>query len=441
VLAALALAPAAAAGSWLPHGTDATWTYKWTDSTYATEPTTEKVTVKSAKGTAFTLAWTTLEQGNSDDAVASVGTVAFRETNNGLVNTDWNSSAPPPDFPILCAQAASCGNALSSTYYNVIWGARQPVLQEPLMRGLSWTSTGGASGDVSSTSTYVGTERITIPAFDGPVVAAKVRTNITQGGALGDPYGSGIRTTWWVYGVGPVKVLFEHAGGANAPVTNAVLQSTNLTPEAPPTDVDYFPLTKGTTLKYRWTNSKHLKKPVIEKFTVDTVVNNTARFKVAHVSGPIKVSGSYGFSKRLDGVINLWGTTSSATLQKFPPLGPRTAAPAKRNHFVTPFDLMSFGLNPILPAYPAARDSWQAVKRGTDFATYGVTGQSIVVGVQKVKVPAGTFTALVIRSTLAQRGFPYGSGTRTSWFAPGKGLVKLVFAHGDKSVSTVELVK
>jgi hypothetical protein len=64
-----------------------------------------------------------------------------------------------------------------------------------------------------------------------------------------------------------------------------------------------------------------------------------------------------------------------------------------------------------------------------------------VLGVQKVTVQAGTFQALAVRTTLVQAGFPYGSGTRTSWFAPGKGLVKLVFAHGDGSVSTVELTK
>jgi hypothetical protein len=46
-----------------------------------------------------------------------------------------------------------------------------------------------------------------------------------------------------------------------------------------------------------------------------------------------------------------------------------------------------------------------------------------------------------VRSSLVQPGFPYGSGTRTCWFAPGKGLVKLVFAHGDHSTSTVVLVK
>ncbi len=51
------------------------------------------------------------------------------------------------------------------------------------------------------------------------------------------------------------------------------------------------------------------------------------------------------------------------------------------------------------------------------------------------------YKAVAIRSRLTQSGHKFGSGTRTSWFAPGKGLVKLVFKHADGSVSTVERVK
>jgi hypothetical protein len=46
-----------------------------------------------------------------------------------------------------------------------------------------------------------------------------------------------------------------------------------------------------------------------------------------------------------------------------------------------------------------------------------------------------------VRSVLKQPGFPFGSGTRTCWFAPGRGLVKLVFQHGDGSASTVTLLR
>jgi hypothetical protein len=439
--ALLFCAPAALADDWLPHDSADTWTYSWTDSTYAATPTKEKVTVKSSAGTAFTLAWTTDGLDNSSNAVTTNGTVDFQETNSGIVNTNWSSNPPPPSFPILCASLGSCGNSLSSVYYNVIWGSRVPVLDEPLLKGATWSSTGGAQNDVGSSSEYLGTEQITVPAFPSPVTAAKVRSDITQAGAIGDPYGSGVRTIWWVYGVGPVKIEFDHAGGANAPVTTAVLQSTNLTPKPPPADDDWFPLKKGLTSTYRWTNKKYLPQPEVEKFSVAAVVNSSAQVNVTSVSGPIKVSGAYGFTLRLDGLTNIWGTTKAATLARLPKLGPVALSPSKRRHFFTPYDLMDFGFNPILPAYAASGASWSGSASGRDYEVYGVTGTTRIVGVQNVTVPAGTFKALVVTSTLSQTGFPAGSGTRTEWFAPDRGLVKLVFRHGDGSVSNVELLK
>ncbi len=438
VAAALALAPVAAAGdNWFPHPDDATWTYAWSDTVYAPTLTTEKVTVKSQKGNAFVLAWTTGDQGNPDGALSSSGIVSFQETNAGIVNTDWSSTPPPAAFPVLCPQALNCGNALSSTLYNLIWGSRQPLLVEPMLKGLTWPSSGGAANDVSSTSSYMRREKVIVPAFPDGVTAARIVTRITQAGALGDPYGSGTRTIWWVYGVGPVKIEFDHAGGSSAPVTTADLQSTNQQPAPTPGDSDFFPLVKGTNLTYRWTNTKHLRAAETDQFTIDAVVNGTARLKLVSTTGPIRAVGSYGFSKRLDGLTNLWGTTTSATKLAFPALGPAGAAASQRNRFTTPLDLFTFGINPLLTAYPAVGDHWSTTRRSNDYQTYGVDGQSRVVGTKSVKVPSGTYHALVVRSTLVQHGFPFGSGTRTCWFAPGIGLVKLVFAHGDGSVSTV----
>jgi hypothetical protein len=431
----------ALAGDWLPHSSDATWTYTWSDTVYNTTPTKEKVTVQDTKGPAFTLAWTTNGLDNPSDAPTSIGTVSFQDTNFGLVNTNWGSGAPPAQFPILCSAVSQCGNSLASSYYNVIWGARVPTLAEPLVKDLTWASTGGTGNDVGSSNQYVGTETLTVPAFKDPVVAAKVRSDITQAGALGDPYGSGVRTTWWVYGVGPVKVVFAHAGGKGAPLTTAVLQSTSLTPKPPPTDANYFPLVKGAAFTYRWTNAKYFKQPVVESATVAAVANGSAQLSVQSVTGPLKVQGAYGYTTRLDGITNIWGTTKSASLAKLPKLGPSSAPVDKRRHFTTPFDLMNYGLNPIMTAYPSIGDSWQSDTSGRDWQVYGVTGSTKLAGIQTVKVPAGTFKALVVASTLKQAGFPFGSGTRTMWFAPGKGLVKLVFRHADGSVSLVELLK
>jgi hypothetical protein len=441
VVLALMLVGRAQADDWWPHPSDANWVYQWTDSVYNQSPTKEKMTVKDQSGKNFTLSWTTKDAGNPDGALLSFGDMAFQETTAGLVNTDWASNPPPPDFPILCPQIGGCNNSLSSTMYYLIWGSRSPVLAQPLLKGTTWQGTGGAQNDVSSTSTYVGQETVKVPAFPDGVTAAKVTTDATQAGALGDPYGSGARTVWWVYGVGPVKMEFQHAGGSDAPVTTSELQSTTLTPKMPPADVNYFPLTKGLKLRYRWTNTKWIKQPSIQTATIDEVVNNSARFTFQHVSGPIKVAGSYGFSTRTDGVTNIWGLTKAATAIRFPALGPKALPADKRRHFFTPFDLMNFGFNPVLPAYPAAGQKWGSKNPSRDFSTFGVNGSATILGVQKLKVPAGTFDALVVRSSLSQPGFKFGSGTRTTWFAPDKGLVKLVFRHGDGSVSTVVLLK
>jgi hypothetical protein len=441
VAASLLAAASAAAGGWIPHTADATWTYQWSDSVYAPTPTTEKVTVKSAAGASFTLAWTTEGQSNPPGAVQSAGTIAFQDSNAGLLNTDWQSTVPPPAFPILCAAQQSCGNSLASTYYNVIWGARVPVLAEPLLKGTSWNATGGAQNDVASVNDYLGVEPVTVPAFPQPVLAAKVRSQITQSGALGDPYGSGVRTTWWVYGVGPVKFVFQHAGGAGAAVATAVLQSTNQVAAAPPPDTDYLPLKVGLKGTYRWTNTRYFTKPEIERFAVDQAAQGTAIVKVSSVSGPMRVQGAYQLTTRLDGVTSVSSATKAASRVKLPALGPRSLPVAKRRHFVTPFDLMTYGFNPVLPAYPAAGQRWSSDPASRDFSIYGVTGTSRVVGIRTVTVPKGTYRALVITSSLRQPGFPFGSGARTMWFAPDGGLVKLEFRHGDGSVSVVELVR
>src|SRR4051794_19104266 len=420
VVLAVVVAPTSAlAASWLPHPADATWTWQWTDSVYSQTPTTEKVTVKEQKGASFTLGWTTSDLGNAADAVDSEGTMVFQETSSGIVNTDWSSTAPPAEFPILCSSASRCGNSLTSVLYQVIWGARSPVLSLPLVRGASWSSTGGANADVTSTSTYLGQEKVSVPAFPQPVTAAKVRSDVTQAGALGDPYGSGVRTIWWVSGVGPVKIVFEHAGGTKAAVTTAVLQTTNQQPDAAtPIDANYFPLKQGAKTRYSWTNTKWLKKKSVTEFSVAQVQNNSARVDVKHISGPIRLAGSYGFALRTDGLTNIFGSTKAASLAKFPQLGPRFLAADKRRHFFTPYDLMIYGLNPILPDSTAAGTTWSVGSTsGRDWQVFGVTGTSKVLGLRKVTVPGGTFNALAVQSTLKQSGYAYGSGTRTSYFA------------------------
>lgn len=440
LLALFVLAPTALADDWLPHPANAAWQYFWSDSAYNPNGTVENVDVQQQQGASFTLAWAdsqdqippASETNLSCPSVADIGTMTFQDTNAGLVNTNWNSCPPPPNMPILCP-TTNCANSLASTFFNVIWGNRSPVLSEPLLRGTSWNSTGGAQDDVASTSQYLGLQLVKVPAFPNGVTAAVVQTTITQAGALGDPYGSGIRTTWWVYGVGPVKVTFDHEGGSSAPVTSAELLATSLKPLVNRPDQNYFPLSIGVKGTYKWTNNKHLKKPEIETMSVDAAQNRTARVDVKSVSGPIKAVGQYVFSAGLDGVTNISAATSAASLAKFPKLG-------HNRHFFTPMDLMLYGFNPVLPAYPIAGSKWHSGNVAS-FHVYGVTGSTTIVGIRRVHVPAGTFEALELRSVLTQKGHRFGSGVRTMWLAPGHGLVKLIFKHRDGSTSVVQLIK
>jgi hypothetical protein len=433
-------APAALADDWFPHPAGAQWTYRWHDATYNPNGTTEKVTVSTASsGCGWQLDWTGETQipvgsssgGGSGPVLDSPdnGTMCFADQNYGLVNTDWSSTPPPFNEPPLCANASQCPNALSSTLYMVIWGSRSPVISEPLLQGTTWNAAGGGDNSVTSLNQYLGMHEIRVPAFPGGVLAAVVRSQIALAGTPGDDFGSGNRTTWWVYGVGPVRVEFDRVDGS---VAVSELQSTSLKPVKPRSDVNYFPMNIGLTGTYRWTNRNHLSQPEVEKVSVAAAVNRSARITVKSVSGPIRAAGSYVFSLRLDGLRNTYGSTSAASLAKFPGLG-------RGRHFFNPIDMMTFGFNPVLPAYPVAGTRWSS-GNPRDRQIFGVKGSTTIVGVRTVHVPAGTFRALEVRSVLTQRGYPFGSGTRTMWFAPGRGLVKLLFRHRDGSTSLVQLI-
>lgn len=445
-LAVLVCAGGAGADEWLPHPDGAKWQYEWSDNVFNPSGTIENVDVVQTQGNSFVLGWadpsdplpTTLDP-TCASTTSDAGTMSFADNNVGLINTDWSSCPAPSSAPLLCSTVTECPNSLSSALFNVIWGDREPVLSEPLLRGTTWNASGGADNDVSSTSTYLGLQTVKVPAFPSGVVAAVVSTQLLQTDAIDSTYGSGTRTTWWVDGVGPLRVVFAHDGGGldqygQPPVTTVELLSTNLRAKHPAPDVNYFPFVQGLTNKYEWTNAKHLPQPEIETMTISQVAaNRTAGFTVKSVSGPLKVAGDYIFSDALDGLSNTYTDSAAATLIKLPPLG-------HGRHFFTPLDMMAYGFNPILQAYSQAGQSWKS-GNASDFHVYGVTGSTTVIGVRTVRVPDGTFQALEVKSVLTQRGYPYGSGVRYCWFAPGHGLVKLVFDHRDGSVSLIQLLK
>jgi hypothetical protein len=445
--AVLVAAPASAGAAelkdpvdqWLPSSDGATWVYAWSDSSYAPR-TIERYRLTSSAGTTFRINWNSTDQdlGNGGNAIAAEGVMDFQRTDAGLVNLNWSSSPPPEEMPILCANANGCGNSVAGTFYMLIWGNRSPVLAEPLLRSTSWSSLGGAGNDVGSSSRYLGLRTVKVPAFPNGVTAALVETQITQAGALGDPYGSGVRRVWWVRGIGPVKIDFFHAGGETE---GSELQSTNLTRRKPPPDANYLPVNRGDRAVYRWRNSRWMKKWSTQQFDVTDVVNNTSRVDVKRRSGPIAVAGSYVFAQRLSGITNLAANTKAATRARFPALGPSSLSRSQRRHLFTPYDLMSWGFNPILPAFPEKGQLWRANKNSRDYSIFGVSGFTKIVGTERVTVAGKRYRALEVVSRMRQAGYAFGSGTRTMWFVKNKGLVKLVFRHNDGSVSTVERLR
>jgi hypothetical protein len=440
----LAGAAVARADDWLPHPNGGQWTYFWTDSKYNPHGTTDQVTVDAAppaNGCGWQLSW----KGNIglDSTGSASGTPVFEfpddghmcfvDQNYGLENTNYQGSIPPFKEPPLCAtgtDTGQCGSSLGSALFNVIWGSRNPVISEPLLQGTAWNGRGGADGSVTSANRYIGLRLVKVPAFPKGVTAAAVQSDIALAGTPGDDYGSGTRTVYWVYGVGPVRVEFDHVDGS---VTVVQLTATNLHALAPRPDADYFPLRVGVKGTYEWTNDKHLRQPEIDQIAVDAAANRTGRVTVKSVSGPIRAVGEYLFSSRLDGLRTTFARTSAATLLQFPSL-------ANGRHFFNPVDMMIFGFNPVLPDYGTPGTVWHSGNR-FDMKMFGVTGVTSIVGIRRVRVRAGTFNALELRSSLHQPGHGYGSGTRLMWFAPGRGLVKLVFHHRDGSTSVVQLIK
>ncbi len=442
LLALPALASAAAdlddlGDQWLPRTDGASWTYAWSNSAYQPNPRVERYSLTGRNGRSFRLSWD--EPAPPPGETPSQGTMDFGQTDAGLVNSDYASTPPPARFPVLCAAPSGCGNSLASALYPLIWGTRSPVLAEPLVVGTQWNSLGGASNEVASANRYVGRRKVTVPAFPAGILAAVVTSDVSQAGALGDLYGTGVRTVWWVRGVGPVRIEYDHASGETS---TTELQTTNLAPLPLPSDVNLLPLNRDESGVLRFRNSKYMRRWSTQKYEVSEVVNNSSRVDVKHVKGPIRVSASYALATRTGGTTLLSATSSATTTAPFPKLGPRSAPKSDRRHFFTPFDLLVYGFGPVAPPLPVEKgETFRSSDESRDFKLFGVNGVSKVLGTRTVKVPAGRFKAIAIQSRLSQSGFAFGSGVRTVYLAPSVGLVKLVFEHRDGSVSTVERMK
>ena len=180
----------------------------------------------------------------------------------------------------------------------------------------------------------------------------------------------------------------------------------------------------------------------MQRFDVAQVVNNTSRVDVKQVSRADHRRGHVLLLDAADRRDAASASAKAATRARLPAARAAAGTAGRAAAFFTPYDLMVYGFGPVVPicahrrvvvALLARQRRLEDLRRQRRHATMLRTHQACA------RRPAAS-DAVEVRSTLHQAGFRFGSGTRTSWFAPGKGLVKLVFRTGDGSVSTVQRV-
>src|SRR5690349_3849561 len=84
---------------WLPRSDGAEWTYTWSNSGYSPAPKTELYRLQARAGLTFRVRWDQI--GAQPQEAPSAGTMDFQHTDAGLVNLNYQSTPPPPQFPIL----------------------------------------------------------------------------------------------------------------------------------------------------------------------------------------------------------------------------------------------------------------------------------------------------------------------------------------------------
>ena len=119
----------------------------------------------------------------SDYDMPARGTIDFQHTDAGLVNLNYQSTPPPPQFPILCATHDASAPTASRARCSSRSGARaRRCWPSRSCAGTRWSAQGGADNDVASDNRYAGREQVVVPAFPSGVDAAKVRSTDHPGG-------------------------------------------------------------------------------------------------------------------------------------------------------------------------------------------------------------------------------------------------------------------
>ena len=200
----------------------------------------------------------------------AAGTMDFRHTDAGLVNLNYQSYASRRRSSRSCAPCGhDCANSVAGT-----------LLPADLGHALADAGRAAGAGHPlelarrrqqrrrQRRAATSGARSVMVPRL--PAAASTRRrceSEITQAGAIGDPFGSGVRTVWWVRGVGPGQDRPSATRAARS--SEAELRSTTLKPLAASLRRrTCCRSTAATRCVYRWRNSRHMKRWSRQRFDV-----------------------------------------------------------------------------------------------------------------------------------------------------------------------------
>lgn len=182
---------------------------------------------------------------------------------------------------------------------------------------------------------------------------------------------------------------------------------------------NYFPMDLNRTWRYRWWNDTYEPNDLLENITV---VSQTDQESMFYIVSTHYWSHWAKFKYRMDGDGVYFNGGQGLGGSQFP------------EHFSYAFHFLEAGSNTLLKYPIIVGEQWTSTG-GWDGVT--TTGTTTVIGYDLITVPAGTFYALHTQTQVTTDGHATRSGTKDMWFVNNVGMVKLVFAHDDGTITTV----
>ena len=284
-----------------------------------------------------------------------------RRRTPGSSTPTGRATPPPAAFPILCAIARRSATTASRARTTTSSGAARAGARRAAAEGHELDEHGRRRRTTSRARPTISASRRS-PCRRSRRRSSRRRCGreITQAGALGDPYGSGVRTVWWVYGVGPVKIVFQHAGGERADHDVGARRARTRRRKPPPPDDALLPARQGREADVPLDEHEAHEEAVgagVRRRTRSRTAPRASRVK--HVSGPIRVAGRVRLHAACRRRHELLGDDASPRRSPASRRSGRRAAEGRSGATSsTPFDLMLYGFNPIIPAYPTPGATW-----------------------------------------------------------------------------------